>query len=245
MLSEIILRNNAAVQSLREGRCSDASVALKLALLHLQVTFRSASLADEASKVGFSTEKNDVCHHLRDRECSDTIVTASALPPQAAHLELDGNINTDASHAYVLFDRAFCLPLNEARERVISSVLLYNCALASHISGVLRGNSQNLFDALRLYKFACRILLEIANVDDANSTELLRLALYNNMGHVSFQLCHLVDADYYVNCLREEMGLADDDKVLGAPLPTVSDDDYDFFCFNVTIRVEFMGAPAA
>jgi hypothetical protein len=243
MLSNIIQRNNTAVQSLKEGRCSDASVALKLALLHLQAAFRSASI-DEASMVGFSKE-NDVCHHVQETDLLDTNVTDAGLAPQAAHLDLDANMNIDASDAYlVLFDRAFYLPPHESRERVISTVLLYNCALASHISGVLRGNSQSVYDALRMYKFACRILLEIADVDDANSTELLRLALYNNMGHVSFQLCQLADADYYVKCLRQEMGVTDDD-ILGAALPTISDDDYDFFCANVTIRVELMGAPAA
>lgn len=234
MNTQIIQRNNAAVQLLQNGRCSDASVALKLALLKLQGSFRNI----EATVLG-PTDSNPPLEGVIGES------TSSSRPPlQGTPIEIQGDLDKEVSDAFLLlYDRAFCLPLDETRERVVSSVILYNCALASHISGVLRGNSTNLTNALKLYKYAYRILQQ-RRAEEADSTELLLLALYNNMGHASYQLFHLEEAVHYVKCLREQMGLSDSENA-GAILPTIEDEDYDFFCFNVAIRVELMGAPAA
>ncbi|CAB9522806.1 expressed unknown protein [Seminavis robusta] len=231
MLSHAVQRNNAAVQLLQNCRYSDASVTLQVALTDLQLSFRATSLEEDSTVM---------C--MKEGLLTKSPASGIQLPVQAAPIQLKGNTTGDS--CLELFARAFCLSPFESRERIVSSVLLYNCGLASHCSGVLRGNSKNLMNAMRLYKYACRILLEVVDDDDTSSTELLRLALFNNISHVCFQLCHLADAQLYVKCLRDEMGLSDDEP-LGAALPTVTDDDYDFFCFNVTIRVESMGAPAA
>lgn len=238
---------------LRNGQYNEASVALKIALLHLQVSFRSSTCLEGS--------KGNALHHLEDCSMEDVNdfstskesyfgpqCTAHLTPLEATRIKLDGNRNADDSDAYLAFyDRAFYIPFDETRERAVSSVILYNCALASHISGVYYGNSSNLVNALSLYKYSFRILQELEPATD--STQLLCLALYNNMGHASFQLFHLDEAEFYVRCLREEMGLPEDDDVnddfLGADLSTIEDEDYDFFCFNVAIRVELMGAPAA
>jgi len=112
--------------------------------------------------------------------------------------------------------------------------------------GVSRGSSQDLLHAITFYKYALRILLEV-HEDDEDSTELLLLALYNNLGHASIQLFHVDDAEYYIRCLREELGMDDgDDTFAGAAeLPMISDEDYELFCFNVALPVEFIVAPAA
>ena len=250
----VIERNNAAVEFLRQGRCSEASIDLKMALLQLQVSFRSSAaaaaanangIADglDAHPMGSRVQSSELCCRLKESIENTTSMSTTSPPLEATCIKFEGTLVTDASDAYlVLYNRAFCLPLDEQRERIISSVILYNCALASHVSGVLRGNSQNLMNAMRLYKYSFRILQEVT--EDEDSAELLLLALYNNMGHASFQLFHLDEAEHYVKCLREEMGLSDSNP-LGAALPTIEDDDYDFFCFNVAIRVELMGAPAA
>ena len=246
MHTQIIQRNNAAVQLLRDGYYNDASVALKVALLQLQLAFRSSisleESAEESSPQDYPMANAQVCCHAKETFVGPQSL-AHRTPLEGTPIEFEINSNADVSDAYLVFyDRAFFLPLDESRERVISSVILYNCALASHISGVFQGNSENLTNALRLYKYAFRILQEVKA--DTDSTQLLLLALYNNMGHASFQLFHLDEAEHYVTCLRGEMGLSDSEP-LGAALPTIEDDDYDFFCFNVAIRVELMGAPAA
>jgi hypothetical protein len=250
----VIERNNTAVELLRQGRCSEASIALKLALLQLQVSFRSSAAAAAANASGVAdsmdtnsmgnpVQSSELCCRLKESIDNPTSMSTTSPPLQGTRIKFEGTLVTDASDAYlVLYNRAFCLSLDEQRERIISSVILYNCALASHISGVLRGNSQNLINAMTLYKYSFRILEEVT--EDEDSTELLLLALFNNMGHASFQLFHLDEAEHYVKCLREEMGISDSNP-LGAALPTIDDDDYDFFCFNVAIRIELMGAPAA
>lgn len=257
MYSQIIQQNNAAVQMLRNGQSNDASVALKITMLHLQVSFRSSMCLEENKNQEMCFQKEE--HPMADAHgfgCPKESYfgpqsTAHLTPLEGTQIELEGNRNADTSNAYlVLYDRAFYIPLDETRERVISSIILYNCALASHISGVFHGNTGNFTNALNLYKYAFRILQELET--EVDSVQLLYLALYNNMGHASFQLFHLDEAHFYVKCLREEMGLPendddddDDDALLGADLSTIEDDDYDFFCFNVAIRVELMAAPAA
>ena len=253
MYTQIIKQNNAAVQLLRNGQYNDASVALKRTMLHLQVYFRSSMCMEESKDQEMSFQED---HSLADSQGfgpKESYFGPQSIvhlrPLEGTSIGLEGNRNADTSNAYLaLYDRAFYIPLDETRERVISSIILYNCALASHISGVFHGNSGNMVNALNLYKYAFRILQELET--EVDSVQLLYLALYNNMGHASFQLFHLDEADFYVKCLRGEMGLAeddadDDDELLGADLSTIEDDDYDFFCFNVAIRVELLGAPAA
>ena len=252
MYNSIIEQNNAAVQMLRNGQYNDASIALRMALMHLQVSFRS-SMREESKerKLHQDCRMDETTNFVAPKEsyfgphCS-----ANISPLEGTRIKVEGNREVHDSDAYLaLYDRAFSIPFDETRERAISSVILYNCALASHISGVLHGNSGNLLNALNLYKYSFRILQELAT--EAESVQLLYLALYNNLGHASFQLFHLDEAEFYVKCLREEMGMPEDDgvynndEVLGADLSTIEDEDYDFFCFNVAIRVELLGAPAA
>jgi len=254
MNASIIQQNNDAVHLLRRGYCNDASSALKCALLRLQLSFRHTSSL-ESESVDLPSDAQDVPHIQRQAKgvrdtfsFKHTIMgpesSESPAPLVAISIEYENKHQSDPSDAFLaLYSRAFYLPLNETRERVLSSVILYNCALASHLSGVCRqGDSQNLNNARMLYKYAFRILQE-GNFE-MDSIQLLWLALYNNLGHVSFQLFHLEEAGHYVKCLRAEMGLSDEDD-LGATLPTIEDDDYDFFCFNVAVHVELMGAPAA
>lgn len=236
---------------LQEGNCQGAAAILQHALLELQLSFRSLAneeASDEetwainrAHNAAETGAENPVEELLAESESEGLQTRRAALRgmPITAVGTTDANMN---AACLLLYDRAFRICDGEIRERVISSIILYNFALANHIMGLNRGSSKNLNNGLMLYKFSYRILREA--MDEGGSTALLTLALYNNMGHASFQLFQLEEATHYVKCLREEMGLSDNDS-FGADLPTIDDEDYDFFSFNLAIQVELTAAPAA
>jgi hypothetical protein len=74
--------------------------------------------------------------------------------------------------------------LNEIR---LAAVVLYNLALCFHVHGIGRAASQHYFTkALQMYKTALGLLKEVATVSpkQVEKDSLLRLALYNNIGHI-------------------------------------------------------------
>ena len=248
-LAQVIERNNVAVEMLQDGDCCEASAVLQVALLELQNSFRSVSEEEEAPwdsvPIRFSqgSTANDPTFGLPEGiQQADSLETKHTLY-HGMPVGFQGNNDADAcADCLLLYDRAFCIYNGESRERVVSAILLYNCGLSRHVQAIRLGDSQDLIRALRMYEAAFRI---IRDQPDANgSTALLVLALCNNLGHVNFQLFRLDDAKHCVKCLREEMGLSDENP-FGSELPLLEDEDYNFFSFNLAIQVELTAAPAA
>lgn len=132
--------------------------------------------------------------------------------------------------------------------RLMSAVLLYNTALATHLLGLWTGNSALLSSALDYYSMSYTSLSHQSTLmrEDSSILDLGFLALANNMGHLFAFFRNLPRADV----CRRELGrllssLLMADQSRGTS--NVSLDEFNTFYLNVCCvqEIDVLCAPAA
>lgn len=155
--------NNSAATSLVEGDLDTA-----LGLMHLCLQDMRMDLARVA---GTALELN---------------AGRSALDPLTAPLHQGlcrNDLCVSPNNAFHVFMKAFILPETEADFDAVAVVLMYNFGLGLQRKGIISGDLQSLGKAQKIYMMATN-LLEIMEERGRNSTQVVAMGLWNNVGHL-------------------------------------------------------------
>jgi hypothetical protein len=112
-------------------------------------------------------------------------------------------------NTFVLYDKSFLFSVASNHDYGIEvdmdtwklqlgAILLYNWGVANHCVAISTGSTTHLQRSFKIYSRAFAVLTQRTDMDFNDSTTLLLLALYNNMGHCcshlaepeSAQKCH-------------------------------------------------------
>ena len=86
------------------------------------------------------------------------------------------------NNAFHVFTKAFILPESENDLEAVSMVILYNFGLVLQRKAVMTGEERSFLKALKIYIMAAD-LLEMMQDHGRMASQLLALALWNNLGH--------------------------------------------------------------
>lgn len=180
MAVAIAANNEAALRLSRNGLCATAVQTLRQALrllMHQEAEPQPRSAAEDAEN------RHEYEAH-----------SASPLHRDARLCSLQMYPTTDLDAGLLeIYRCVLVLRLDERDESLVTSVLLYNLAILSHCRGINEGKSKHLRVALRLYNMVFDIVRSRAEEDEdrgSSISDLLLLALFNNMAHVvSIECC--------------------------------------------------------
>lgn len=209
--------NNSAIALLHSGRTQEAMEALQVALSTLRDQFKG--VAEPRGMGSCSTGKGAI-----------SVLGSASMRKQhgASFLEF--------------YDRGLLVDTT-ARcedETLLSAVILFNMALLHHARGLEVGKSEFLERASCLYHIAVGIIQQ----QDVNATtDLILLALLNNMAHVDSYLCRLDDMKDSLEQMREILST----EFIDCDADPINEDDYIIFSLNVMFGTtkELSVAPAA
>ena len=182
------IQNSEAIEFLSMGKLDDAVAGLKGAL-------------SSVKKVVDSTEDTVGCAVMNVDAASEVTNTLFAR-----NIDFEG-LN-DEHHIVCMFHKAFALADNSEQqdENLLAAILLYNIGLAYSLQRRECSDASRVF---KLYRLSLQILLD-SGVMCHPTTNLLLMALYNNIAHLAFCVHEI---EYAINAIRELMLVLMDDSV--------------------------------
>ena len=190
-----IATNAKAAALIHDGSYQEASSLLQQALFGLRDAMNESAQQEEESDAAMYQE--DEHHTLR----------LGPVPINASIASFEGSFSPH--NEFELFGKAFLIGADNESDiessmefpMQLTAALLFNSGIASHCMSITTGRSDYLKRGFAFYKQAYHLLTH-RDIDFNDSSIVLLLALYNNMGHC---LSHQMDATGAIQDLRSAM----------------------------------------
>lgn len=203
--------NTTAASLLQEGSCHEADV-----LFHQALDQFTSSITSTMS--------------LSKRRFAINVA------PVPVNKEISGlEESFSPNNAFVLYGKSFLFGVSSNHDYSnevdtdtwklqLSAILLYNWGVANHCVAISTGSTTHLQRSFKIYSKAFAVLNQRADMDFNDSTTLLLLALYNNMGHCcshlsepeSAQKCHDYIRSISGRAIRSQQGFTSEYAIFDA-----------------------------
>lgn len=258
----IIYLNNCAVHALQRGNLKEAVSLLRIAITDLMQEFGLRAADGESHESFPASEYNESAASIVSASSMETDLDESCSSCSAGEVAEDDDEDDDdefdkeivsvpiwsSSSSFnptqnddliFMYTRALALCPCEQNKELLSGVVLYNMALASHARAIQRGRSSLLEVALKFYSLAVTVVRSRKH-DLTGSDHWVLLAALVNMTQI-----HLTrfNSKEFNKCLDITRNLL---LILDSTARAMDEEDFAFFCTNATFQIGgFTVAPAA
>jgi hypothetical protein len=151
------------------------------------------------------------------------------------------NLVSSPHNKLAVFDRCFILQ-EDCSNEVLSSILIYNMGLAFHHFALRIGKSKLFEESLRLYNMSYQLIQhQICSVQLGGYSNVLVMAITNNMAHINEHFCRYDQVVALINNLEVRLSMTQSNSAL---LPRDSN-FYAFFYVICSCRCIHCSAAAA
>lgn len=230
-VNKIIELNNRAVKALQQGRHKEAIGLLRVAVADLLNAVKTVSSV-EMQVDSPSPSSTSLSFNGEDGEQDKPPISSVPIWTK------DHFAQSQDETLIFMYDRALVLAhTNHCRGELLTGVVLFNMALASHARAIKRGTPSLLSTVLKLYSMAAGAIQNYNEV--ITSDHWILLALYNNMAQIYLSQARCEELR---KCLSNIQTLLAEESTADV----VDDDDYAFFFTNSMLQLgDFVAAPAA